>query len=57
MELAAGGVHRPLLFLGAVVYGRPSVFMDSFLKKTFCGFLSERRIVVQVADDLAPQCP
>ncbi len=57
VQLAAGGVHRSLLFLRAVVYRRPAVLVDSIPKKPLCGFLPERGIVVQVADNLAAQRP
>jgi hypothetical protein len=57
VQLAASGVHGLLLFFRAVVYRRSPAFMDSVPKEPFRSSLSERGIVVQVADDLSAQRP
>ena len=57
MELTAGRVHRSLLFVRCVVDCRTSVFVDGFAEQLVHRPLAQRRIVVQVADDLSSYCP
>ena len=57
MKFAAGGIEGGLLLLRSVVDEGTAVFADDMGQVAFDGSLSERRIVVQIADDLAAQEP
>ena len=57
VEFVAGGVERALRLFGTVVDGGAAVFMDGAAEKTVGRHFSQRRVVVQVADDLPAQAP
>ena len=57
VELAAGRVERPLMLFRAVVNERATVLVDRVAEKPVSIPLSERRIVVEVADDLSAKHP
>lgn len=57
VKLFAGRVYRPLLFLRAVMDRWPPIFVDRITKKPLSRPLSQRGVVVQIADDLAAQRP
>jgi len=57
VEFAASGVEGTLFFFRAVVNKRAAVLMDHVAEKSVCNHFSKRRIVVEVADDLAAQQP
>ena len=57
MEFAAGGVARALLLLRAVVKERATFLVDGMAQESVSGPLSERRVVVEMADDLSAQRP
>ena len=53
MELAAGGVEGALLVFPTVVDQWATVLVDHITDKFICGDLSQRGVVVHVADDLS----
>jgi hypothetical protein len=57
VEFSAGGVEGALLLLRAVVNERATVLVDRAAEKALRIFLSERRVVVEVANDLSAQHP
>ena len=57
MELAAGCVHRSLLFVRCVVDCWTSVSVDGVTEQLVRTLLPQRGIVMQVADDLSAHCP
>ena len=57
MELAAGRVEGALLVFRAVVDQWAALLVDHLVQKPFGSDLSEGRVFVQVADDLAAQQP
>ena len=57
MEFAAGGVEGALVFFRAVVNERATVVVDRVAEKLLSSLLSERGVVVEVADDLSAQQP
>ena len=56
-KLAAGGIERTLLVFPAVVDQGAAVLVDHIADQLFYGELSQRRIFVQVADDLSAEQP
>ena len=57
MEFAAGGVEGALVFLRAVVDERTTVVGDRVAEKLLSSLLSQRGVVVEVADDLSAEQP
>ena len=57
VEFAASGVEGALIFFRAVVNQRTTVVLDGVAEKFLGRLLSERRVVVEVADDLSSQQP
>ena len=57
MEFAAGGIEGALLLFRAVVDQWAAVGMKHIAKKSLHGDLSQRRGVVQIADDFSTQRP
>jgi len=57
MEFPAGRVEGALLLLRTVMNERSTVRMNHAAKKLLSSRPSERRVVVQVADDLSAQHP
>ena len=57
MELAASGVKGELLVFPAVMDQRAAVFVDHIADELFRGKLPERRVFVDVADDLPAEQP
>src|SRR5260370_23466722 len=57
VEFAAGRVEGALRLLVAVVNQRAAVSVDGIAQQTVGRDLSQRRVVVQVADDLSTQQP
>ena len=57
MEFAASGVERALLLFRAVVDQWAAVGMNRLAKKSLRSNLSQRRRVVQVADNFSTQYP
>ena len=56
-ELAAGRVKRFLLILGVAVIKERAAVLDHREEDPVHGLLSQRRIVVEVANELASQRP
>jgi len=57
VEFAAGRIERALLLFRVVVDQWAAVGMKHIAKKSLHGDLSQRRSVVQVADDFSTQHP
>ena len=57
MEFTAGGVKGALFFFPATMNKWSAVLMDCVAKQVVSRFLSLRRVVVKVADDLSSQHP
>jgi hypothetical protein len=57
VEFAAGRVEGALRLLRAVVKQRATVVLDHIAQKTVGRNLSQRRVFVQVADNLSAQHP
>lgn len=57
MEFAAGRVERSLLFLRAVMNQWAAVRIDRSMQNPIYWPLSQRRILVEIADDLPAQHP
>ena len=57
MEFAAGGIEGALLLLRAIVNERATVLVNRLAEKRLSSLLSERRVIVEVADDLSAQQP
>ena len=57
MELPAGGVEGSLLVFPAVVDQWAAVLVDHLAEELFDWDLSQRRIFVEVADDLSAESP
>ena len=53
VELPAGGIEGALLVFPAIVYQGAAVLVDHIADHLFRGDLSQRRLFVQVADDLS----
>ena len=52
VQAAAGGVERALLLLLAVMNERAAVIPDHAVEKPVRRYLPQRRILVEIADDL-----
>ena len=57
MEFAAGRVEGALLLLRAVIRQRAAILLDHIAQKTVGCNLSQRRVFVQIANDLSAQHP
>ena len=57
MELPASGVEGEWLVFLAVVDQRSAVGADDIADKMFRGDLAQRRVVIEVADDLSAENP
>ena len=57
MEFAAGGVEGALVFFRAVVNERSAVVVNRVAEKLLSSLLSQRGVVVEIADDLSAQQP
>ena len=56
MELAARGIEGSLLIFAAVIEEGPAV-LDHLAENQLHWLLSQRRIAVEIADELPAQCP
>jgi len=57
VKLAASRFEGPLLFLGCIVHERSAVRVHCFAREPLGGPLSQRRVVVEIADDLSAKRP
>jgi len=57
VELAAGGIERALILFRAIMDQWPAVFVNRVAEKSLSGPLSERRVVMEISDDLPAQQP
>ena len=57
MEPPAGGVERALFVFPAVVDQRAAVLVDHIADELFRGYLSQRRVLVHITDDLSTEQP